>query len=264
MPSSFDLKTWLVQSCGDYAFKPLGIYQQTSPLATFPLHAEAAGDLTEALRAGGHLLPLPTEPAALANVLEVSMTGYLLELAATVEGLEATKGSERGYPDVEFTGILLEDFFWAVDVKVAQRKRLKVKAPTTTQSRITLYTGNTYFAWPSVKWPGTLRPFAEYEGHLDIVLLYTFDETLPERVRDLEVLVHEPWRIGSRQRSSTTREYIGAVDSLDKLQKGEGEFRDEAEFYDYWRKYKFKISQGIQQQLQKLLTQGPPSGGVPK
>ena len=80
-----------------------------------------------------------------------------------------------------------------------------------TQSRITLYTGNTYFAYPTLHWPGTFRPFADYTEHLDVSWIYTLNQDAPSRVDDLELIVQEPWRIGSHQRSSTTREYIGAV-----------------------------------------------------
>jgi hypothetical protein len=69
------------------------------------------------------------------------------------------------------------------------------------------------------------------------------------------LLVHEPWRIASKQRSSTTREYIGAVQNLDDLRKGQGTFATEEEFYKYWRAFRFKIGPTVQQQLDKLLAQ---------
>ena len=249
----FELRSWLRASVAEYRFNPLGVYQPTGVGESWPLTASNGEELTARLREGGHLSPLPSEPAALANVLEVSMVAHLLQLVDLVNGLDATKGSERGYPDLEFTGALLGGRHWAADVKVAMRKRTKRKPPTTTQSRITLYTGNTYFAWPQLKWPGTLRPFGEYAGHLDILIIYTFDPDLPQRVRDTEVLVHEPWRIASRARSSGTREYIGAVNDLERLREGRGEFETEAAFYKYWQNFNFKISKGIQNQLRKML-----------
>jgi hypothetical protein len=33
------------------------------------------------------------------------------------------------------------------------------KKGTQTKNRITLYTGNTFFRHPKLKWPGTFRPF---------------------------------------------------------------------------------------------------------
>lgn len=50
-------------------------------------------------------------------------------------------------------------------------------------------------------------------------------------MRDLELLVHEPWRVASKERSSTTREYIGAVVDIAALRDGRGELETEAAFY---------------------------------
>jgi len=143
--------------------------------------------------------------------------------------------------------------FHAIDVKVARRKPLKRGPPRRTQSRITLYTGNTYFAWPDLLWPGMPRPFAEYGSHLDIVMLYTLDESALERATEIEVLVQEPWKIASRDRSSTTREYIGAVMELERLRDGRGEFDSEEEFYEYWRAFEFRMPKALKAQLRKLL-----------
>src|ERR1700722_11736808 len=145
--------------------------------------------------------------------------------------------------------------FYAVDIKVAQRKILKKRPPTQTQSRITLYTGNTYFAYPTLHWPGTFRPFADYPRPLDVVGISTLNRDSASRVEDLELIVQEPWRIGSHQRSSTTREYIGAVVGLDDLRHGRGEFKTEAEFYKFWRAFNFNIGRSVRNQLNKLLAQ---------
>ncbi len=75
------------------------------------------------------------------------------------------------------------------------------------------------------------------------------------RVDDLELIVQEPWRIGSRKRSSTTREYIGAVQGLDDLRQGRGEFKTADEFYKFWRAYNFRIGGTVRNQLNKLLAQ---------
>jgi hypothetical protein len=69
------------------------------------------------------------------------------------------------------------------------------------------------------------------------------------------LVVQEPWRIGSRQRSSTTREYIGAVLGLEDLRQGRGEFATEAEFYRYWRAYNFRVGRSVRNQLNKLISQ---------
>lgn len=120
-----------------------------------------AEDLEAQLGRHGHLLPLPKEPAALANVLEVSIVNFLLSRISATDGqLVATRGGERFYPDLEISGPAVGGAFFVVDIKVAQRKITRRLPTTQTQSRITLYTGNTYFAYPQLHWPGTFRPFA--------------------------------------------------------------------------------------------------------
>ena len=118
-----------------------------------------SGDLRRKLGETEHFLPLPKEPAALANIIEVSVVDFLVERAGRLQGVDVQRGTERGYPDLEFSGTKLTGFT-AVDIKVAKRRIPKRGTPTRTQSRITLSTGNTFFLFPTLKWPGTFRPFA--------------------------------------------------------------------------------------------------------
>lgn len=107
--------------------------------------------------------------------------------------------------------------------------------------------------YPELDWPLTLRPFGDYDSHLDLVVLYDFQPEKLSRLANVELVLHEGWRVASRQRSSTTREYIGAVTSIEDERAGNGEFDSEEEFYSYWRSYPFKIGKAVKQQLQKLL-----------
>jgi hypothetical protein len=238
------------EQCADFRFDVGGVFQRESDFAWWPLEASGPAELEERLTQGGHLLPLPREPAALANVLEVSIVNFLALRVLAVAGAEVRRGTERGYPDVEIGGPAFGGGFHAVDVKAARR----AASGRQTQSRITLYTGNTYFKWPELHWPGTFRPFSDYASHLDVIMIYTLNPDSNARVEDLEIIVQEPWRIASRERSSTTREYIGAITDISGLRAGAGAFDGPAEFYEYWRKYPFKISAQVQRQLQRLLT----------
>lgn len=250
-----DLRSWLERECAAYRFEGLGIYQALSTAASWPVHASNAEELTAALERGGHLLPLPKEPAALANILEVSIVDALVAAASRVPDAVVQRGSERHYPDLEISGSAFGSKFHAVDIKVA-RRGIGARGPTgSTQSRITLYTGNTYFRYPSLKWPGTFRPFADYSSHLDVLCIYTLDAARAARVTDLQLIVQEPWRIASRQRSSTTREYLGAVQKIADLSAGRGEFSSPSEFYAFWRKYPFKIGRVVQKQLDRALAE---------
>jgi hypothetical protein len=244
---------WLREQCAEYEFDIAGVFRLNGNLS-WPIVADDASTLAQTLADGGHILPLPREPAALANVLEVSLVNFLLERANATAGVTMLRGTERGYPDLELSGQRFGGGFHALDVKMAKRKVTKTGTPTNlTQSRITLYTGNTYFRYPQLHWPGTFRPFDEYTSHLDLIGIYTLNYTSLARVEDLELIVHEPWKLASKQRSSTTREYIGAVQHIDALREGRGEFDSPEAFYAYWRKYNFRIGRAVQQQLDKLL-----------
>ena len=248
MPADPQLVDWLSGVCSEYRFDVAAVFRRDGR-HDWPLVAQNAEELSRELEVGGHFLPLPKEPAALANVLEVSLVDFVLERADATGGVDAVRGSERGYPDIEIRGPRFGGGYHAVDIKVARR----APGGRRTQSRITLYTGNTYFRYPQLRWPGTFRPFDDYASHLDLIGVYTFDDGLLSRIRDLELIVAEPWRIGSRQRSSTTREYLGAVQSIADLRLGRGDFETEEEFYTYWRRFNFRIGRAVQQQLDRLL-----------
>lgn len=250
MAAREELLDWLRSTCADYRREPLAIYRAGSK-TKFPLNVASEEELQRRLDAGGHFLALPKEPAALANILEVSLVDFLLERIAFINDVEAERGTERGYPDIEISGPRFGGLPHALDVKVARR----APSGNQTQSRITLYTGNTYFRYPQLKWPGTFRPFRDYASHLDLLAIYTLNDKTNARIDDLELIVHESWRIASKQRSSTTREYLGAVMSIDDLRQGKGEFGTESEFYAFWRKHPFKIGKVVQQQLDKLLAE---------
>jgi hypothetical protein len=238
---------WLREICADYRHEPVAIYRKRGG-HEWPLVARDDSDLAAQLDAGGHFLPLPKEPAALANVLEVSLVAFILDKISAMDDATARQGSERGYPDVEIAGPRFGGGHHALDIKVARRAR----SGRQTQSRITLLTGNTYFLYPDLPWPGIIRPFGDYVSHLDLIAIYTFDDRAKSRVRDLELIVQETWRIASQQRSSTTREYIGAVQSIDDLRAGRGAFGSVEEFLTFWRKYRFRTGRAVGQQLRKL------------
>jgi len=181
-----ELLGWLREQCADFVFKPEGVYLAGGDHA-WPLVAADADDLTATLEAGGHLASLPKESAALANVIEVALVDFLLERVSMVDAAKGVRGAERSYPDLEIGGEAFGGGFHAVDVKMARL----AKSGNQTQSRCTLYTGNTYFKWPTIPWPGMFRPFGEYTTHLDIIGVYRLDESYRGRVRDLELLVHE-------------------------------------------------------------------------
>ncbi|GAC67505.1 type II restriction endonuclease [Gordonia soli] len=250
---ALNVENWLREQCADYAFDLGGIFRRRTDIS-WPVVANSEQELQQLLESTGQIMPLPKESAALANILEVSIVDFILGRVDTVPGATAERGNERGYPDLEISGEAFGGGFHAVDVKMARRGRTKTgRLTANTQSRVTLYTGNTYFRYPSLHWPGTFRPFNDYASHLDVLGVYTLNVESKARVDDLEWIVQPPWKIGSKHRSSTTREYIGAVKSVEDLREGQGDFGSPAEFYTFWRKHNFKIGKVVQQQLDKLL-----------
>jgi hypothetical protein len=243
-----ELQTWLRKQCADFVFLPAGVYVEQGD-HDWPFIAHDGEDLTAKLDEAGHLVSLPKESAALANVIEVALVEFLMNRIDALSDAYAQRGQERSYPDLEISGEAFGGGHHAVDVKMARLG----KTGNRTQSRSTLYTGNTYFKWPTIRWPGMYRSFDDYASHLDIVGVYRLDLDYRGRVRDLELFVHEPWRIASHDRSSTTREYIGAVVDVQALREGIGEFETEAEFYNFWRAYPFRVPKAVERQLEKAL-----------
>ena len=225
------LLRWIREHTAGWAPSAVGVFQESGRDERWPLNAGDPAELRMTLTDRGHLLPLPTEPAALANLLEIELRTHLEGAVMRTEGADMRVGTQRSFPDLEFSGPAFGGGVRAADIKCARRR----KSGMALQSRIALYTGNTYFLWPQLKFSGILRPFDEYAELLSIVAIYDFRPDLPERIANLEVIAHETWRIASRKRASATREYIGSVQDIVQLTAGDGEFESPDEFYRYWR-----------------------------
>ena len=230
------LLTWLREQTRDWRPSIVGVFREDAAHGRWPLTARSPDHLRKQLTDLGHLLPLPSEPAALANVMEIELRQQLTHQIGDLTGARIEEGTERSYPDLEFFGEPFGGGPCAVDIKCARRKLSKSGTPTgSLNNRIALYTGNTYFLWPQLKFSGILRPFDEYSEHVSVVVLYTYDASLPERIKNVSVAVHETWRIASRRRASGTREYIGSVSRIDDIENGAGEFPSADDFYAHWR-----------------------------
>ena len=84
------LLAWLRGACARYQLEPIAVYRAGNT-PKFPLTAKNEEDLQAKLQAGGHFLPLPKEPAALANVLEVSLSEFLLQELGKLPNANATR-----------------------------------------------------------------------------------------------------------------------------------------------------------------------------
>jgi hypothetical protein len=125
---------WLREQCAEFVFLPAGVSVEQGD-HPWPLVAENPQDLTTKLHEGDHLVSLPKESAALANVIEVALVDFLLERLDGLSGATGRRGGERSYPDLEISGEAFGGAFHAVDIKMA---RLNTRG-TQTQSRCTLH-----------------------------------------------------------------------------------------------------------------------------
>ena len=222
---------WVRAQVEGWEQSAVGLFRERGANEQWPLSADGPADLKERLLERGHLLPLPTEPAALANLVEIELREHLVAAANTATGVIIRLGTERSYPDIELTGSDFGGSVHAADIKCARR----AKSGKSLQSSIALYTGNTYFLWPQLKFSGILRPYGEYDSHLAIVVIYDFHSDRPERIGNLQLVAHESWRLASKSRASGTREYVGSVRRIEQLINGEGEFESQEAFETYWR-----------------------------
>lgn len=229
------LITWLREQTAGWRPSVVGVFRADAD-HPWPVSASSSDELRRQLTDLGHLLPLPSEPAALANVMEIELRRHLIESASQLSGATVSEGTQRSYPDLELAGEAFGGGTRAVDIKCARRgKPTRLGPPKALNNRIALYTGNTYFLWPQLKFSGIMRPFDEYREHVSVVVVYTFVPDQPERIADVQVAVHETWRLASRHRASATREYIGSVQGIDAVLAGDGDFGDADEFYAHWR-----------------------------
>jgi hypothetical protein len=177
------------------------------------------------------VLPLPSESALIAKLIEVTLLQRLRTVALAVRGL-VIEGAPSGrvYPDILLAGPRVGHRKVALDVKAARRN----PGGRRTVSRITLGPFDKYFRYPDRKMAGSWLRYGDIDHHLDAIVLYDY---LGGVVSNVEPLVVETWRVASRIRSSGTRNYMGAVMETDRLRAESGEFATEEEFLSYWRRF---------------------------
>ena len=88
---------WVRSTCAGYELDVVALYRRSGD-RSWPLVARSSFDLERQLEERGHFLPLPREPAALANILEVSVASFILRQAAELAGAVATRGPSEDTP----------------------------------------------------------------------------------------------------------------------------------------------------------------------
>lgn len=247
MPSeAHDLLTWLRALFANWTPQVRALIR-VGDNDSLPMDALSDEGLLQELQGKGWLLPLPDESAALSNLFE---TEILDIVHSALEGEEVTirKGGSRSYPDFELEGAFFYGGPHAVDIKCARYSEKSV------DSTIALYTGNTYFLFPDLPFPGMLRTFGEYDERIAIVILYRYRPDLLERFSDVRVAIQPAWRIAGTTKPSSTRHYIGSVNRVADIVGGQGAFATEQDFYDYWRSAQrgWPVNPGVTKAKKKL------------
>lgn len=226
---------------------------------SLPITANSDEEFLSELDQKGWLLPLPDESAALSNLFETEILD-IVHSALHGEDVKIRKGGSRSYPDFEIEGAFFQGGPHAVDVKCARH------SGTSVDSTIALYTGNTYFLFPDLPFPGMLRTFGEYDERIAIVVLYRYRPSLMERFSDVRVAIHPAWRIAGTTKPSSTRHYIGSVNRVADLTDGEGAFATEQEFYDYWRSAQrgWPVNPGVAKAKKKQALKAKPPTKAPR
>jgi hypothetical protein len=241
-----DLLPWLRDLFSDWTPQVRALIR-VGDEGSLPIAANSDEEFLQALEERGWLLPLPDESAALSNLFETEILDIVHE---ALEGVDVTirKGGSRSYPDFELEGPFFRGGPHAIDIKCARH------SGTSVDSTIALYTGNTYFLFPDLPFPGMLRTFGEYDQRIAIVVLYRYRPDLLERFSDVRVAIQPAWRIAGKTKPSSTRHYIGSVNRVADIVDGRGAFQTEQEFYDFWRSAQrgWPVNPGVAKARKKL------------
>ncbi len=194
------------------------------------------------------LYPIPSDTKVLSRLLEMLFVPPIFAFAHEQACEIILAPHQNYYPDITF--ITSEGTKFAVDIKSTYRlSEHRVSGFT-----LGAFTG--YFRDPHLS-KNTLFPYEAYAEHfilgliysrpkkpLPITRIYTLDDlqTLLPVVQQLQVILHEKWRVASDRPGSGNTRNIGSVREVKALIHGRGPFtqygeRGKAIFLHYWRNY---------------------------
>ena len=155
------------------------------------------------------------------------------------------------YPDLSIVG---EQARYAIDLKTTYRVFRRGESVATRVSGFTLGAFTGYFRnRESTK--NVTFPYGSYRQHYVVGIVYTqvtdrqpgvyalneIDRIQPP-IRDIEIFLHEKWRVASDHPGSGNTRNIGSITDLTALREGKGPFvrlgeEGEAIFNEYWQQY---------------------------
>lgn len=157
-------------------------------------------------------------------------------LAENLDCVLTESQNTRSYPDALLEGGKIGDKMVAIDVKTGRRYGNK------TGFTLGSYWG--YFRNPDKKMGGCGIPYGKIHEHWIVGFIYDWNEDADtlHMVSNIDVIIHEKWRIASKRTGTGTTTAIGSISNIDDLKNGKGIFKSEREFLQYWRTYKPKKS----------------------
>ncbi|CAM3512534.1 Type II restriction enzyme EcoRV [Bordetella sputigena] len=195
----------------------------------------------------GVVYPLGSDTKVLSTIFELYTRPLMIETAAEL-GLDLVEPSvQNHYPD------------FTLCAGAACRRKIAVDVKTTYinhpgQSFNFTLGGYTSFIRPGNERKNIVFPFSDYVEHWVVGYVYervaekkaaqhayyTLDQLpdIPLPYRNVRVFVQEKWRIASYRAGSGNTTNIGSITGrIEDFRNGNGPFRSEQEFLDYWRNY---------------------------
>ena len=93
---------WVREQIEGWEQSAVGLFRERGASEQWPLQANGPADLKARLLERGHLLPLPTEPAALANVVEIELREHLVAAAGASPGIAIRLGTAGAIAGADF------------------------------------------------------------------------------------------------------------------------------------------------------------------
>jgi len=180
----------------------------------------------------GNIYPIPPIPQVITGIFQEITKHRVKKFIREKYGCDIVEGGPREYPEITVMGGKFGNKKIAIDMKTTRRIG---------KNRISGFTVGSfagYFLSPEKKMPGCKFPYGEFDEHWIIGFIYSWNPETDSlhMVSDVSVIVQPKWKIASKSTGTGTTFAMGSIKDIDKLRNGEGEFKSEDEFENYWRK----------------------------
>ena len=198
----------------------------------------------------GTIFPISTDTKLISKILELHIITKVLDFAKRNGFNVILPDAQNYYPDLTFELKRNKKIKYAVDIKTTFTRKNNKR-----YCDFTLGSHGTYFEdRKSTK--NIQFPYCQYCGHFVLGIIYNqqieTDEIKTYKMSDIDKIIStinniqfffiEKWKIATdKQGSGNTANIGGALMTPEDMENGNGIFRDENEFDDFWINYN-KIS----------------------